>query len=226
MTTEQEPVGGAAEQVERLLLEAHLLQRRGQPEEAMARCRQALDLDSRAWEAHVLVGDILSAQGRPAEALEHYRTAHDLVPEQASVEEKIARATLAQAERDWVREGVGGGIGAESESLGPPRTPGIAALLSLVVPGLGQGYNRQLLKGVTILAVVVVLWIIVLFQAVASLGGLGEGGRAGAPVDMFQALFGAKTMVWFALVLLVWFYSIVDAALAASRPAGRRSDII
>jgi len=226
VTTEQEPVGDAAEQVERLLLEAHLLQRRGQPEAAMARCRQALDLDSRAWEAHDLAGDVLSAQGRPAEALEHYRAAHDLVPEQASIEEKIARATLAQAERDWMREGVGGGAAVEDKPLGPPRTPGIAALLSLVLPGLGQGYNRELMKGVIILAVVVILWIVVLFQAGASLGGLGEGGGAGARVDMFQALFGAKTMVWLVLILLVWFYSIVDAALVASRPAGGRRDII
>jgi len=226
VTTDQEPVGDAAEQVERLLLEAHLLQRRGQSEEAMSRCRQALDLDSQAWEAHVLVGDILSAEGRPMDALEHYRAAHALVPEQASVEEKIARATLAQAERDWAREGIGAGPGAEGGSLGPARNPGLAALLSLVVPGLGQGYNRQLLKGVIILGVVVVLWVIVLFQAVASLHGLGPGNGVGARVDMFQALFGVKTMVWLALILLVWFYSIADAALSAGRAADRRRDII
>lgn len=224
MTTQQGEPDSTAEKVERILLEARLLHRRGQSEEALAHCQEALDLDPESWEAHELAGDVLLAEGRAADALERYRAAHAIVPEQGSVEEKMARATLAQAERDWLREGVE--PGGEGETLGPPRNPGIAALLSLVLPGLGQGYNRQPLKAVIILGVVVVLWVIIAFQMVASLGGLEEAGAGAARVDVLQALFAARNMVWLALILLVWFYSIVDAALIAGRPAGERRDII
>jgi tetratricopeptide (TPR) repeat protein len=224
VTTQQGEPDSTAEKVERILLEARLLQRRGQSEEALAHCQEALDLDPESWEAHELAGDVLLEQGRAADALERYRAAHAIVPEQASVEEKMARATLAQAERDWLREGAE--PAGEGETLGPPRNPGIAALLSLVLPGLGQGYNRQPLKAVIILGVVVLLWIIIAFQMVASLGGLEEAGAGAARVDVLEALFAARNMVWLALILLVWFYSIVDAALIAGRPAGERRDII
>jgi tetratricopeptide (TPR) repeat protein len=209
-----------------LLLEARLLLRRGQPDQAQARCENALEIAPQSWEAHVMVGDILTAEGRPEEALERYREAQAIVPEQAGVEERIARAVLARAERDRLGpDGDAAAIGAGA-APGPRRNPQLAAVLSLVLPGLGQGYNRQLLKAAIILGMVVVLVMALFFQVGAQLRQLAQQGGARASLDYWDAVLTPGAMLWSGLLMAAWFYSIVDAALAAGRPPGRRRDLI
>jgi tetratricopeptide (TPR) repeat protein len=226
MNTGQSEAGEGAEQAERLLLEARLWVRRGQPEEAIARCQQALELDPRAWQAHDMMGDILADQGRAQEALARYRQAQAIVPGQADVEEKIARAILAQAERDRL-----GTEGPQVEALsaeapGPPRNPSIAALLSLVLPGLGQGYNRQLTKGAIVLGLVIVLTLMFMFQLGAQVSRVAEGGAGGTLFDYFEAVFTPAALAWLVLLIVAWFYGIIDAALVAGRRSSERRGII
>ena len=43
--------------------------------------------------------------------------------------------------------------------MSPPRNPGIAAVLSLVIPGVGQVYNGDFLRGIFWLILTPGLWI-------------------------------------------------------------------
>ena len=77
----------------------------------------------------------------------------------------------------------------------------IALVLSGIFPGLGQLYNRQLLKGLIGLALGLALsWL---------------AGRA-APTDPY-ALPGAALLVPLCVLLAVWSWSVIDAWRTASR---------
>ncbi len=40
------------------------------------------------------------------------------------------------------------------------KSPFIAGLLSLIIPGLGQAYNGQIVKGIVIFSLIIVIWFI------------------------------------------------------------------
>ena len=70
----------------------------------------------------------------------------------------------------------------------PPKTPGLAAFLAAVVPGLGAVYNGQYIKAVAFLAVFAGI-----IQGLTNVGGAGE------------AVFLSVAMACF------WFYMLFDA---------------
>ena len=79
----------------------------------------------------------------------------------------------------------------------------IALILSGVFPGLGQFYNRQPKKGVAFLAAGIVLsWFL---------------GRA-VPTDLLTLIQPeAPLIVSLCILLIVWFWSIIDAWRVAGR---------
>ena len=79
----------------------------------------------------------------------------------------------------------------------------IALILSGVFPGLGQFYNRQPKKGVAFLAAGIVLsWFL---------------GRA-VPTDSLTLIQpDARLIVSLCILLIVWFWSIIDAWRVAGR---------
>ena len=89
------------------------------------------------------------------------------------------------------------------------RSPVAAALLSALVPGLGQFYNRQWGKGGGFL--VAVLSLTVVLSNLADQAQL-ERATADAPLGSFGPLL---TVLVLLLALVIW--SIVDAARTAKR---------
>ena len=89
------------------------------------------------------------------------------------------------------------------------RSPGLAALLSALLPGLGQFYNRQWGKGGGFL--VGVLSLMVVLSNLADQAQL-ERLAADAPLGSFGSLL---TVLLLLLALVIW--SIVDAARTAKR---------
>lgn len=89
------------------------------------------------------------------------------------------------------------------------RSPALAGLLSAIVPGLGQVYNRQWWKGIAFL--IGVLSLTVVLSNLADQAQL-ERATADAPLGSFGPLL---TVLVLLLVLVVW--SIVDAARSAKR---------
>ncbi len=91
-----------------------------------------------------------------------------------------------------------------------PKNPAIAGVLSGVMPGLGQFYNRQWAKGVSFLVGLLVLFVGLARSA--DLEKLQQAAATGVQPDNIGQLFLLSLLI---LVLAVW--SIVDAARSAKR---------
>ena len=94
---------------------------------------------------------------------------------------------------------------------GYSRSPGLAALLSALLPGLGQFYNRQWSKGGGFL-----LGFLILARALlgsVDLQALQQSADSGVPVDNIGQLAALMLLL---LALAVW--SVVDAARSAKQP--------
>jgi hypothetical protein len=89
------------------------------------------------------------------------------------------------------------------------RSPGLAVLLSAIVPGLGQFYNRQWGKGGGFLVGALSLMLVLNNLADQA---LLERAAADAPLGSFGPLL---TVLLLLLALVTW--SVVDAARSARR---------
>lgn len=208
--------------VRELLGEATLARMRGQREQAVKLAREAVALDAEDAEAHELEGDLLLELRRGEEAIACFRRARELNPSRSVLEDKIARAALAQAKmRDTIALSQALLEGTAHRAT-PRRSPGAAALLSFLAPGLGQLYNGDVWKGLVMLMVYLVLAlmaILAVLREVAVRGG-GAWGAYGARMDVTEAvsaLFAGPTLVATLALLGLWVYGIGDAALRASR---------
>ncbi len=214
--------------IRELLGRATLLRARGQRQEALELSQQAISLDDGGWEAHELAGDLLVELGRAELALEEYRRARQLNASRAALEDKLARAALAKATRDQVATISEELLSGRAAASFPPRKPAFAALMSLIVPGLGQLYNGEVIKGFVLLALFMMSFALVGMSLKGQIPVTifsPQGSLYGPQIDfgaIVSALFSGVTAVWVILLLLVWIYSIADAAIRASRSA--RSD--
>ena len=209
--------------IRELLGRATLLRARGDRQQALLLLQQAIDLDDESWEAHELLGDLLLDLNRADQALQTYRRARELNKQRAVLEEKIGRAAIARAARLRSTELSQALLQGRPPSKPLPRKPGYAALFSLVVPGLGQVYNGQVLKGFLMMMAYLVLF------ALAAMAVRGEmairpapsmGTLYGPQIDagaLLSSLFSGVSGLWIGLLLALWIYSIADAAIRAGR---------
>lgn len=137
-----------AEQIKRerantAMTAVRLAYRRGHAEEAFRQCREVLLIDDTHAEAHEVMGDLLRDQNKDEAALEEYRRALELDPNRASAEEKVG---IIAIERDGLlrfeQRRMTLVADATKRQL-EERKPGIAALLSALIPGGGQWYNED-----------------------------------------------------------------------------------
>ncbi|OYT71488.1 MAG: hypothetical protein CFK48_04360, partial [Armatimonadetes bacterium CP1_7O] len=152
------------EEIERLLRLAHIHQVRGERSKAKELLQQALELDAENAAVWELLGDYQREAGDWQSAHDAYKKAHELDPSNASIERKYAEAVLQltrqqEQYQQWERALEGKGTG---DAIALPRNPGLAFLLSLLMPGVGQLYNGQFVKGGVILGIMVVGMIIFL----------------------------------------------------------------
>lgn len=115
--------------------------------------------------AYEFMGDVLLLGGNSAKARAHFRRAMELEPANADAERKFASAllNLSQSERDRqvARSLATGGVIASPRDPDRSRNAVVAALL---FPGLGQLYNRQHAKGLTVF-VAAAVGLILLFNS-------------------------------------------------------------
>jgi TM2 domain-containing membrane protein YozV len=206
--------------VRELLGRATLARARKQPEQALKLVQEAVDLDEADAEAHELKGDLLLELGRGAEAMGSLRRARELRPDRAVLEDKIARAALQSAARQQTVEMSRALLEGRGRSSGPKRNPGYAALLSLIVPGLGQFYNGDVVKGLVMITAYIFLLAFALLAVLRELAAGPGTGLYGPQLDMglvYSALSGGGTAVVTIALVLLWIYAIGDAALRASK---------
>ncbi len=92
--------------------------------------------------------------------------------------------------------------------FGRARRAGLAALLSALLPGLGQFYNRQWGKGTAFLLSVLVLFGSLIYRA--DLDALERSVATGNPPEGIGQVFLLTLII---LALIIW--SMVDAARSA-----------
>jgi tetratricopeptide (TPR) repeat protein len=138
-------------QAETLLREASMLRRREKYAEAMTKCREALTLVPKDAAALELYGDLLQGVAHINEALAVYKRATEADPKRYSAERKYGDLLMRQ--QNWNN--------GDPEAV--PKNGLVASMLSLVVPGAGQIYNGDLVKGLfflisTAISLFIIFW--------------------------------------------------------------------
>lgn len=219
MTTPQEPSRlDIKRKVRELLGQATLARARRQPERALKLVHEAVTLDDQDAEAHELKGDLLLELRRGEQAMGSFRRARELRPDRAVLEDKIARAALQSAAAQRTIESARVLLEGRKGSALPKRRPAYAAVLSAIVPGLGQLYNGDVVKGLVVLVAYVALFACL--PGALRAAAPPSAGPYGPEVDV-GTLFSALSEGWTAAVVimfgLLWIYAVADAALRASR---------
>ncbi len=205
------------DEIERLLRTAHIHQVRGEREKAKALLQQALELDAENAGVWELLGDYQREAGDWQGAHDAYKKAHELAPDSAPIERKYAEAILQltrqqEQYQQWERALEGKGAGDETLL---PRNPGLAFLLSLLMPGVGQIYNGQLVKGGIILGLVLVCAVVFMLTPGGSdfvynlLAYLVNPARARGAMSGVQLLTAL-------VIFIAWVYAFIDAPLTAA----------
>ncbi|MCL5283372.1 MAG: hypothetical protein M1330_01460 [Armatimonadetes bacterium] len=174
------------EGADKALLEARLLSKRNQYNAALEKARNAVELTPGDAEALEVYGDILQSLGRVDDALFAYSSARELNPSLTSADKKYAELLLLQTpiSSDLLDE--------------VPRSARLAVMMSTFLPGWGQIYNHEPVKGWILIAVSVVCWLLLISQFV--------------PLSMNPLFIGVSSVLVVTLI-----YAVVDANLGASR---------
>jgi tetratricopeptide (TPR) repeat protein len=198
---------------------ATLARVRGDLPQALQLAQEALTLNEPNCEVHEFIGDVLLTLNRGADALNSFKRARELNPGRVELEDKVARAAVrraavvdSMAHMQAVLEGR-----APQE---PKRNPGLAALASLVVPGLGQLYNQEFGKGLSLIAAFLT------FATLSMLSMLRQSVSGGYRItsDYLQLIGGAA--LWLAPLAGIYIYAIADAAVQARKTDSDRAGII
>jgi len=201
--------------LERVLATAALQRRRGDFEAAWRAADDALALEPASASVFSLMGDLNADAEDWEAALQCYQRALELSPGLPGAEVGLGQATLALA---------GDLSGPDVEPLDPAlleRTPEMAAVRSLILPGLGQAYAGDLGRGVVFLVVCLlaaggVVWKLTALPAVAR--HLARGG--GSPFAILNAL-GLSFWLLLAVLAALPVISGIDAyRLLKQRQAG------
>lgn len=205
------------DEVERLLRQAHIAQMRGLREEAEALLKQALDILPDSPDVWEVLGDYRKEAGDLQGAHDAYKRAHELDPQNAFIERKFAEMVLAlthqqEQYQQWERALEGKGT---VDIFLLRRNPGLAFLLSLVMPGVGQLYNGQFVKGGIILGITILGWVIFLLTPGGSEFVYNLLAYFVNPAKIKGGMSGVQVTIAL-LLFLTWFYAMVDAPISAA----------
>jgi len=203
---------------EQLLRDAHIQRVRQQWAAAETLCRQALDLAPDDAMGLEMLGDLLAEKGSLGEALEAYQRAAGAQPGRPSLEHKIARLVLLRDEEERERAAAQLLLSSPPSARERKRHATVVLLLSLLCPGAGQIYNGERVKGGILLGAAVVS----LFVGGADLVKLTLGVMA--PLPRGQTVDGVLATVGM-IGVLVWIYSLLDAAARGGRPRRGAVDV-
>ena len=217
---------------DRLLTLANVQRMRGQTGDARQTLQNALHMAEGKATAPIyeLIGDLLAGEEKYTDALAAYDQAHQADIARASAERKFATMTLriadAKAERSIADAMLRGDSIADLITTGAlestgrgKRNAGMAMFLSIIMPGFGQFYNGQIVKGAILVGIFLAdLLLIALTPDGEVLTGKMVGimalSSAGKYVNKPFSPLGV-----FALIVLagMWLYAIVDAPFMASK---------
>lgn len=220
------PVSDIARERERdrLLTLVNVQRMRGQLDDARRTVTQIIALTDgmpgpAVAPSYEMLGDLYAAEEKWEDAQRAFGKAHELDQKRASAEKKFATMTLKVAESKDANALANAMMRGDSiaellaEGTQRKRNAGMAMLLSLV-PGFGQFYNGQFVKGAILLGVWALCMIV--FAASPDRGAFTNAfarTMALKPVGSFPPLLSFCGVVSVA----VWLYSIVDAPFMANK---------
>jgi TM2 domain-containing membrane protein YozV len=202
--------------VRQLLGQATLLRARGSRAEALKLAQEALTLDQAHADTHELIGDLLVDLNRGGEAVASFRRARELNPSRVTLEDKLARAALRRAAGLEAARNAEAVLSGTYKPAGPVHKPGYAALFSAFIPGLGQIYNEQLVKGLVVLVAYIILILLTSLGVRSSLAA-GRWTSAYGPAPGMGSAFGGLNLVWMVLLAGLYIYAVADAAICAGK---------
>lgn len=197
-----DPLDQVAEEIQVQLRKARLLEQRGDAQAAEAVRKEIVEAHPDHPEAILIKAEGLEARGDVKAARDTLGELIAAGKANIEIERKHAALVLKVAERDMLlNAAMSDGFGAMMNPQGVKRSSGAAAFFSMLMPGFGQLYNGQLVKGIVYAVVVVLLWIVLL--------KLGVGTKN--VTEWFWPSIGGLALVYIA--------SIIDAAVGAGRSA-------
>jgi tetratricopeptide (TPR) repeat protein len=204
------------EKLDTLLREANVFRLRGQVAEAEERCRAVLEQAPEEPTALEMLADLLRGRGKLEEAADLYRRAVAAAPDRPSPEKKLAEIALELAERERLRDAAAVLLANPTPAAQQRRNVVWAFMLSSVFPGMGQLYNRELVKG-GLLMVGTLLCLALGGDALLRMMFTEARARASGTVSPYGAWAGF-------LGFVLWLYAVIDAVVVAQKrgagPAG------
>ncbi|WP_309715653.1 zinc-ribbon domain-containing protein [Armatimonas sp.] len=228
VTIPDDPIARERE-LQRLLTRANVERARALIRDARKTLEQAMVLaphvsPTAAAPVYEQLGDLLAAEERLEQAKEHYEKALELSGgKRLSAEKKLGEVTVRISDHAAM-ERLGGVLAPSEDLLNVLRTAqsgkrhaGLTMVFSLV-PGLGQFYCGQIVKGGILLSIFVVATSIVLLlpdrdALFEHLAGAFSMGR----MKLTQPAPGTPTVIFAVIAFAAWVYSIADAPFSANR---------
>lgn len=203
-------------EISKLMSSANVHRMRGDYLAAEDVCRQALALDENCVSVRELLADMLYARGQLDKAAEEYKKVTEALPGHKSAETKYAKLMLEIGENDYERR-MAAEMLANPHKFAAPKHPLGAALLSALVPGAGQIYNRETIKGAILIGIFFFSMLMLamspdtqnVFKALKMLF-VPESAKLVPPIGAMVYLFGF-------ILLFVYIYAIIDAPIAAGK---------
>lgn len=202
----------------RLCDEVSLHLRLGRLTMAEAAVRQLLERWPERTTAQERAGDLALAQGKIASARQHYRRALELEPANADAERKYGLALVTLTADERRRELINAVVADPNAHQHSSRKPLNALLNGLLFPGLGQLYNREHEKGLTLLAagaVLVMLLFYLLVQLPYSDMARAAAGEHLSPAEQWAGMQVALAQMspgyWLLTTLLIVAYVLLYA---------------
>jgi len=211
----------AKEKANVLLGEAVLLRAKGRPQEALAKAQESLRVMADNPDAFEILGDLYSTLNLSEAAIEAYQRALELDPSRISLETRLAHIALKKGEMDYQRR-LAQDIIAGRLRLGQKRNPGIAGILSLLIPGMGQLYNQQWLKG----GILLLIYLLLAMKDISTVARMLEASGSGDMFALMGAFFTRPALGWTLLLVGLYIYGVIDATIFATRASDEESAII
>jgi tetratricopeptide (TPR) repeat protein len=208
-----------AHKIDTLVRTANIHVMRNHLSEAVSACQEALALDPDNPDVHELLADVLAQQGKRQAAIAEYRAVFEAHPDRVSAERKMAQLSLQMGEQQRLLELQRELVDDPSKRKHMIDRTRIAALSSVLLPGLGQLCLGAYFKGAALLVFTLALlyYILqkVLLQPLGTLvGEMGTPGAGwgGAIAHVSGYALSTKLLILGAcfLVLGAYAYGIID----------------